>query len=46
MGANDYDSLMETLRVTQNPYPSDKVKRGLAQVKASEQLASHDLVEE
>lgn len=45
MGADDYDSLMETLRVAQNPYLSDKVKRGLARVKASGQLASHDLVE-
>lgn len=28
--ADDYDSLMETLRVYQNPYLSDKVMRGMA----------------
>ena len=33
MSADDYDSLMETLRVYQNPYLSDKVMRGMAQVR-------------
>ena len=33
MSADDYDSLMETLRVYQNPYLSDKVMRGMAQAR-------------
>ena len=42
--ADDYDSLMETLRVYQNPYLSDKVMRGMAQVRQGQTMA-HDLVE-
>ncbi len=34
MSADDYDSLMETLRVYQNPYLHDKVLRGLEQARA------------
>lgn len=44
MSADDYDSLMETLRVYQNPYLSDKVMRGMAQVRQGQTMA-HDLVE-
>ena len=33
MSASDYDSLMETLHIYENPYLMDKVQRGLAQVK-------------
>lgn len=44
MSADDYDSLMETLRVYQNPYLSDKVTRGMAQVRQGQTMA-HDLVE-
>ena len=44
MSASDYDSLMETLRVYQNPYLSDKVMRGMAQVRQGQTMA-HDLVE-
>lgn len=44
MSADDYDSLMETLRVYQNPYLSDKVTRGMAQVRQGQAMA-HDLVE-
>ena len=44
MSADDYDSLMETLRVYQNPYLSDKVMRGMAQVRQGQTMA-RDLVE-
>ena len=44
MSADDYDSLMETLRVYQNPYLSDKVTRGMAQVRQGQTMA-RDLVE-
>ena len=44
MSADDYDSLMETLRVYQNPYLSDKVTRGMAQVRQGQTMA-HDLIE-
>ena len=40
----DYASLMETLRVYQNPYLSDKVMRGMAQVRQGQTMA-HDLIE-
>ena len=36
--------VMETLRVYQNPYLSDKVMRGMAQVRQGQTMA-HDLVE-
>ena len=39
MSADDYDSLMETLRVYQNPYLSDKVMRGMAQVRQGQTMA-------
>lgn len=45
MGASDYDSLMETLHIYENPYLMDKVQRGLAQVKAR-QTIRHDLIEQ
>lgn len=44
MSAADYDSLMETLRVYQNPYLQDKVMRGLAQVRQG-QVMEHDLAD-
>lgn len=48
MSADDYDSLMETLRVYQNPYLHDKVLRGLEQARAGnatrrELIAPEDL---
>ena len=45
MSADDYESLMETLRVYQNPGLFDKVRRGMAQVRSGG-TATHDLVEE
>ena len=45
MSANDYDSIMETLHVAENPYLSDKVLRGLRQVR-TRQTVRHDLIEE
>lgn len=44
MSAADYDSLMETLRVYQNPYLHDKVMRGLEQVRQG-QTTAHELVD-
>lgn len=43
MSADDYDSLMETLRVYQNPGLFDKVRRGMSQVRSGS-AAAHDLV--
>ena len=45
MSADDYDSLMETLRVYQNPVVFDKVRRGMAQVRSGS-TDLHDLVGE
>lgn len=45
MSANNYDSLMETLHVAENPYLSDKVLRGLKQVRTGRTIR-HDLIEE
>ena len=45
MSADDYDSLLETLHVAENPYLSDKVLRGLGQVRAG-RTVRHDLIEE
>ena len=45
MSADDYESLMETLRVYQNPGLFDKVRRGMSQVRSGS-AAAHDLVEE
>ena len=45
MSADDYDSLMETLRVYQNPGLFDKVRRGMAQVRSGS-TDLHDLVGE
>ena len=42
---DNYESLMETLRVYQNPGLFDKVRRGMAQVRSGG-TATHDLVGE
>jgi antitoxin YefM len=34
MNARDYDALMETIRIYENPYLHDKVLRGLEQLRA------------
>ncbi|MBW3079691.1 type II toxin-antitoxin system Phd/YefM family antitoxin [Bifidobacterium simiiventris] len=44
MSVNDYDSLMESARVAQNPYLRSKVARGIAQL-AQGGGAQHDLIE-
>lgn len=44
MSAADYDSIMETLRVCQNPYLSDKIMRGLAQTRHG-QTTRRELIE-
>jgi antitoxin YefM len=33
MNARDYDALMETIRIYENPYLHDKILRGLDQLK-------------
>jgi len=45
MSADDYDSLMETLRVCRNPGLLAKVRRGMVQVRSGD-TATHALVEE
>ncbi len=45
IGARDYDSLMETLRIYQNPPLHDKIRRGMDQVEAGA-VAEHPLVED
>ena len=45
IGADDYDSLMETVRVYENPYLRDKVAKGLAEVQGGN-IAAHALVED
>ncbi|MBT1162590.1 type II toxin-antitoxin system prevent-host-death family antitoxin [Bifidobacterium sp. SO1] len=44
MSVNDYDSLMESARVAQNPYLRSKVARGIAQLEQGGG-AQHDLIE-
>ncbi|MCH9274837.1 type II toxin-antitoxin system Phd/YefM family antitoxin [Bifidobacterium amazonense] len=44
MSVNDYDSLMESLRVYQNPYLRDKIARGLEQVRQGD-AREHTLIE-
>ncbi len=43
MSAADYDSLMETVRIYENPYLRDKVIRGLDQASKG-RVSSHDLL--
>lgn len=45
VGAADYDALMETIRVYENPYLRDKVAKGLADAQAGS-VAEHALVED
>jgi antitoxin YefM len=44
MSQRDYESLMETVRVYENPYLRDKLDRGMAQV-ARGDVSVHDLIE-
>ena len=44
MSQRDYESLMETVRVYENPYLRDKLDRGMAQV-ARGDVSAHDLIE-
>ena len=45
IGADDYDALVETARVYENPYLRDKVAKGLAQARSGD-VGEHGLVEE
>ncbi|MBR3318189.1 MAG: type II toxin-antitoxin system Phd/YefM family antitoxin [Atopobiaceae bacterium] len=44
MSQRDYESLMETVRVYENPYLRDKLDRGMAQV-ARGGVSVHDLID-
>ncbi len=44
MSVRDYDSLMETLRIHQNPYLRDKIAQGLEQARQGSVLP-HDLID-
>lgn len=44
MSADDYDSLMETMRVYQNQYLRDKILNGMRQVKTGT-TSHHNLIE-
>jgi antitoxin YefM len=44
MSASDYDSLMETLRIYQNPYLRDKVISGMERVRQG-RTQEHDPIE-
>ena len=44
MSQRDYESLMETVRVYENPYLRDKLDRGMAQV-ARGDVSAHDLID-
>lgn len=44
MSVNDYDSLMETVRIIENPYLRDKLTRGLSQVHNGD-VTQHELIE-
>ena len=44
MSQRDYESLMETMRIYENPYLRDKLDRGMAQV-ARGDVSVHDLIE-
>lgn len=43
MNAAEYDSLMETIRVYENPYLHDKLLRGMAEAKAGN-VREHELI--
>ena len=45
MGADDYDALMETARVYENPYLRDKVAKGLAEARGGH-ASEHALIED
>ena len=44
MSAADYDSIMETLRIYENPRLREKISRGMEQVRKG-RVVSHDFVE-
>lgn len=44
MNANDYESLMETIRIYENPYLHDKVVRGIEQLQAGKGIEK-DLID-
>ena len=45
INARDYDNLMETIRIYENPYLLDKIMRGVDQVRSRE-IAVHELSED
>ena len=45
IGAQDYDSLMETVRVYENPYLRDKVAKGLVEAQSGH-VEAHELIDD
>lgn len=45
MSQRDYESLMETVRIYENPYLRDKIARGMEQARRGD-VAIHDLAED
>lgn len=45
MSSRDYDALMETVRIYENPYLHDKIVRGMAQARAGKATV-HELVDD
>ena len=44
MSKDDYDSMMETMRIASNPYLMDKIRRGEQEIAAGK-FQVHDLIE-
>lgn len=45
INAREYDNLMENIRIQSNPYLTDKIEKGLADI-ASGSFSEHELVED
>ena len=45
MSSRDYDSLMETVRIYENPYLRDKIVRGMEQARAGK-TPTHELTDD
>jgi antitoxin YefM len=45
MNARDYESLMETVRIYENPYLHEKILRGMQQVREG-RMTEHELLDD
>lgn len=45
INAREYDNLMENIRIQSNPYLTDKIEQGLADI-ASGSFSEHDLMKD